>query len=260
MLLLNATPIAVTMFPDHTSQVWKIPPIMLTKESFVEWRFEDEGEFMHLVQLVTLLRATHGDAARIRLYMPYLPYARQDKTISNTTTFALWPFLVLLDQLKFEHISVFDPHSPLIQQIADKKSANYNTPIIVLSALTAITAAIDEVKPHIILFPDSGAAGRYGPLLSGLAKDRGINLYSARKVRQPETGAIIGTYVPTMPAGSTVLMVDDICDGGMTFIKIAEQIPFMNIHLYVSHGLFTKGLEPLRNAGIKFIFTKDGRA
>jgi len=31
-----------------------------------------------------------------------------------------------------------------------------------------------------------------------------------------------------------------------------------DVALYVSHGIFSKGLEPLREGGIKRIFTKDG--
>jgi ribose-phosphate pyrophosphokinase len=57
-------------------------------------------------------------------------------------------------------------------------------------------------------------------------------------------------------------MVDDICDGGMTFIKIAEalttQYNIKELSLYVSHGLFTKGTEVLRQAGIQRIFTLYG--
>ena len=59
----------------------------------------------------------------------------------------------------------------------------------------------------------------------------------------------------------TILIVDDLCDGGMTFIKSAErlyELEAKEVHLYVSHGIFSKGLKPLTDSGIKRIFTKDG--
>jgi ribose-phosphate pyrophosphokinase len=40
-------------------------------------------------------------------------------------------------------------------------------------------------------------------------------------------------------------MVDDICDGGRTFIELAKELRGMGaekVHLYVTHGFFTKGL------------------
>ena len=55
--------------------------------------------------------------------------------------------------------------------------------------------------------------------------------------------------------------MDDICDGGATFTLLGYALQAMGvteIHLYVSHGLFTKGTQVLREAGIKRIFTKVG--
>jgi ribose-phosphate pyrophosphokinase len=45
---------------------------------------------------------------------------------------------------------------------------------------------------------------------------------------------------------SAVLIVDDICDGGGTFIGIAKALPKdVKKYLYVTHGIFSKGLREL---------------
>jgi len=45
------------------------------------------------------------------------------------------------------------------------------------------------------------------------------------------------------------LIVDDICDGGGTFIGLGEAIkkinPSAKLELFVTHGFFTKGLDKL---------------
>jgi len=45
------------------------------------------------------------------------------------------------------------------------------------------------------------------------------------------------------------LVVDDLCDGGGTFIGLGEAIKEINpkarLSLYITHGFFTKGLESL---------------
>lgn len=44
------------------------------------------------------------------------------------------------------------------------------------------------------------------------------------------------------------LIVDDICDGGGTFIGLAEELKRKNagkIYLAVSHGIFSKGIDKL---------------
>lgn len=68
-----------TIFPDKTSQLWKIDPGPEKGHSFdVIWMFEDESEYARVLQLGALLSDT---TTRPRLYAPYLPYARQDKAV-----------------------------------------------------------------------------------------------------------------------------------------------------------------------------------
>jgi phosphoribosylpyrophosphate synthetase len=60
-----------------------------------------------------------------------------------------------------------------------------------------------------------------------------------------------------------VLIVDDICDGGKTFELLAKDLynaGAEEVNLFVTHGLFSKGLIPLKLAGIKRIFTNKGQA
>ena len=55
-------------------------------------------------------------------------------------------------------------------------------------------------------------------------------------------------------------IIDDICDGGRTFIALAEEIRKRNvgkINLIVSHGILSYGEEPLRAGGIDHIYTTD---
>jgi len=56
MIYLNGQPIEVTIFPDKTSQVWKIPEHFFSYKNEITWEFESESEFIHLAQLVALLK------------------------------------------------------------------------------------------------------------------------------------------------------------------------------------------------------------
>ncbi len=52
--------ITPTIFPDKTSQVWKLPKELLTfaardlEKLVIKWDFEHEAEMMHVCQLATL--------------------------------------------------------------------------------------------------------------------------------------------------------------------------------------------------------------
>ena len=256
MLKLNGHVVTPTMFPDKTSQVWKLPPELLEARFFsIAWDFESEAEFLHLAQLKFLLSNVPSG---VDLYISYLPYARQDKFAFapedlNQVTFALFPFLSLLESLDFASVTIVDPHN--------ENALRYGFPnAYVEFPEAALKAAISEVSANVVLFPDAGAKNRY----KNLSKFKGLPVVQlcATKARNQSTGEITDLVLPVIPKNSRVLIVDDICDGGATFIKlakaIAETYPVESLSLFISHGLFTKGTQVLRDAGIHRIFTKNG--
>ena len=77
-------------------------------------------------------------------------------------------------------------------------------------------------------------------------------LIYATKQRDTRTGALSNVEIHTggVDLGSrTILVVDDICDGGGTFLLLAEALRKAGIHndleLYVTHGIFSKGTDAL---------------
>ena len=83
MITLMGKEIKPTRFPDGTTQVWKLDEeLFKTKELTIDWRFEREDEFFVVAQLRMLLQLH-----KLHLHVPYFPFARQDKVVSNETTF-----------------------------------------------------------------------------------------------------------------------------------------------------------------------------
>lgn len=241
MIKLNGHVITPLIFSDQTSQVWKIPKSYFKKkENFIFWEFENEGEFMQVAQLKVLLDIDFF--AKVVLELPYLPYARQDKEITNESTFALYPFALLLNSLRFSEVRVVDPHNlRLSQHLINNLS--YSRP--------DVNAWLQSLRAKPV-YPDAGALQRY---------DADPKSLHCEKIREPLTGAITGLKVIGKVKHINYLIVDDLCDGGKTFIEVAKKLYKLGakeVHLLVSHGIFSKGLEPLREAGIKRIFTRKG--
>lgn len=245
MIFLNDKPLDITKFPDGCSQVWKIKDIDPTlvgniEEVYVKWEFEHEGEFMQLAQLKTLL-----DTCKIKSYLelPYLPYGRQDKYVMNMATFGLRTFAQLLNFLNFDKVFIDDPHSNIALELINNSKAHYPKYLV--------QAAMETSEADLICYPDKGARTKYE------------NIYSyphiyGEKVRDQETGNITNYQLIGDPKGKRVLIVDDICDGGATFIMLTQDLlkaGAKEVNLFVSHGLFTKGIQVLRDSGIKRIFT-----
>lgn len=248
MIKLNGNEVIPTIFPDKTSQIWQLPnyDTYFFKKENIEWIFESESEFIHLAQLVDLLSQNRKENhAGIHLYLPYLPYGRQDKMIKNDNTFALRTFIKLLNTLSLKSVTTFDPHSDICKEIKNLE---------IIMPVKEIYMTLGATNPDFIVYPDQGAMKRYSSLVK-------YDYNYVKKERDYLTGEITSIQYDFNSENKNVLLVDDICDGGKTFTTIAEDLKKKNVkevNLYVSHGIFSKGLNVLREAGIKRIFTKDG--
>jgi ribose-phosphate pyrophosphokinase len=113
-----------------------------------------------------------------------------------------------------------------------------------------------------VCYPDKGALEKHKLLYLDFPYMYG------EKVRDQQSGRIISYAVKQSnnyeaQIGDRILIVDDICDGGATFVLLAHkllELGIKEVNLFVTHGIFSKGLRPLYDAGIKRIFTQDGEA
>lgn len=257
-IYLNNEKITPTIFPDKTSQVWKLnSEDVYPYHNLIKWDFESEAELFHIAQLRALLNTLVPDATVI-LNVPYFPYARQDKEIDNESTFALRIICDYLKSMNFTKVITYDVHNPeLTKQLLPNL---YNeTPEYYITHIPNL------VNADLIVFPDKGAEKRYAHLT-------GLTCITMQKVRNQLTGDLsmsgftYGDEVSYKDQelslnGKTLLIVDDLADGGGTFILAAQELKKLGakeVNLFTSHGLYTKGLTPLREAGINRIFNKKG--
>jgi ribose-phosphate pyrophosphokinase len=239
MIHINGFALNVTRFPDKTSQVWRIQDGVLNafKDDVlrIHWEFEDEYELLHIFQLlyfVEKMKIKEPANQRVIWDVPYLPYARQDKDIVNTSCWALHFFAEMMGKCE---LHTFDVHNPaFFDQYPNIKLVN------TLPAQN-IEDIVEREGIDLILFPDKGAGARYSQLS---AKESIV----ADKTREESTGKITGIDVPDICPGKNILVCDDLCDGGRTFIEVAKAAERYSPHkmiLYVSHGIFSQGLEAL---------------
>jgi ribose-phosphate pyrophosphokinase len=229
-----------TKFPDGTSQIWKLEEYLnkSLQSYYILWQFENEAEVFQVCQLADLIYNTCKFFPIV--YAPYLPYGRQDKVISNESTFAKLTMQKVLKASGVPSIYTFDAHS----------SENEIMPIVSIPP----TNFLKSVYNHdMVVYPDKGAQVRYQHLLD-------VPSMAAAKKRNQLTGEIEGICLLSKRdlTDKKILIIDDICDGGGTFIGLMEELKKYNpaqVDLAVSHGIFSKRTDPLHNAGIKNIYT-----
>jgi ribose-phosphate pyrophosphokinase len=244
MITVNDQRITPTFFPDGTQQVWQLAPALMAASTWhICWSFAAEAELITLIQLSDL-----GTGRPMHLELPYLPYGRQDKAVSNEATFGLQSFIRVLRLCAFDSITVMDPHSQVVMDALPHCRAIYPQ--------AQITAAIQDTQATAIAYPDAGAVRKYTAIYQ-----TDCRIISGRKVRNQQTGVLTDTAIEGDPADHTVLIVDDICDGGRTFVALADALyagGAQAVHLFVTHGLFSKGIHVLTAARIGRIFTAQG--
>jgi ribose-phosphate pyrophosphokinase len=179
------------------------------------------------------------------LVIPYLPYSRQDRVCADGQAFSLEVMAQLLAIHPKKNVVTWDVHSNVAKQLIPNL-INIEAPEIIATCAPLVDLLNDESA--VLICPDNGAIERCNQLNDSLAT--ALPIAYCTKIRDPNTGHISSTYVE-LPSnmqnlnGKTAIISDDICDGGMTFIGIAKALRALgceHIVLYVTHGIFSKGL------------------
>mgnify|MGYP000896195124 FL=1 len=176
--------------------------------------------------------AVHRAGGTPYAVIPYFPAARQDRTHVGESLSAK-VYASFVNSMNLESVTVFDAHSPVILALLDRV-------IHVESTRYAHTALHDLGRIKGVIIPDAGAAKRSEAVAALL----NVPTYQALKHRDPSTGQLSGFQVPALPEpepGERYAIVDDIIDGGGTFMGLAQASGLRkdNLALYASHGIFS---------------------
>ena len=185
------------------------------------------------------------DPSKIHAVIPYIPYARQDRMCDSGESFSLKVFSSLVNSLGLGKVTMVDAHSDVAPALIEN-SVNLSNSIYVKQALEDI----GDPGGVLIVSPDSGANKKVHKLVKDLGT--GNTVIACDKVRDPTTGKLSGFRVFADDlGGKSCLIVDDICDGGRTFIGVAQELRRKNagkLYLFVTHGIFSAGHIELRMA------------
>lgn len=182
------------------------------------------------------------------LILPFLPGARMDRGVPEGTLIYA-EFIATM--VRPDQLITIDPHSPQwvyrYNSFADRPATVFPVERVIRNVLQ--DPAQDTVQNNTyqgIIAPDKGAHDR----AAAAAKVMGnLPVYTAGKTRDFETGKLTGFHMEDeLPDEGRFLIVDDICDGGGTFIGLAEAtgLAWDRLDLWVTHGIFSKGLSTLR--------------
>lgn len=222
-------------------------PLQTTKEVTITHRINSFNDMGLLLIAVDALRRSGVNI--INLIIPYFPAARQDRVMVAGESLSVKVYADLINSLQLNQVTIFDAHSEVSIALLDNCNAVNNHAFI-----HKVITQVGKVK---LISPDGGALKKIYKVAAALD---GMDVVEGSKSRDVKTGQLSGFKVYTDDLGGTdCLVVDDICDGGGTFMGLATELKKKNagrLYLAVSHGIFSKGLAAL-SQHFDTIFTTD---
>lgn len=213
-----------------------------------------------LLELLVVTDALKRLGCRLSVCIPYFCGARQDRISGYGESLTVKVYADIINAQGYTRVSILDPHSDVTPALINNCS--------VLPVSHILKKIVTEGNYNVVLIPDAGAAKK---TLNYYFPDSNFNqkltFVQCLKKRDTVTGKLSGfKVVDPIPEYAKCLIVDDICDGGGTFLGLAEEAingpsgTVDKLSLYVTHGIFSKGVESLlypAKYGFNEIYTTD---
>ena len=253
--------IPLSLYPDNSpvlnmgsGGLVQIPQLMTSR--FIEGLLVNYTTYMDFVSAMDFAFTMNQHRYGLKtLYLPYLPGARQDKPrdlVSEKENTG--DVLMTLDftarmirNAGFNEVVVLDIHSEKAVSILKNQG-------LLVREVNPIPD-LDYSKYDGVISPDAGAVDR----AVAVAQQNNLPVFFGQKHRDPQTNKLSGFSVSKLPTHAHYLVIDDICDGGGTFIGLAEEIAKerAKADLFVTHGLFTHGAAERLKRVYNEVFTTD---
>jgi ribose-phosphate pyrophosphokinase len=159
---------------------------------------------------------------------------RSDRRFYENESFDLKIIARFINSMGFDKIKVLHPHSSITLALIDNSEQ--------ISHLSFVEKAYNEIGSPVLVSPDAGAYKGTHEIAEKLNAD----LIPSNKVRVDGEPVIL---IQGNVLNRECLIVDDLADGGRTFINLAEALKNQGaskVFLYVTHGQFNYGFDELK--------------
>lgn len=179
-----------------------------------------------------------GNTVKKFCYLPYIPYARQDRVMVPGEPLSAAVFGKIINLCGFDRVMVDDPHSDVAPSHIN------NVGVFEQQEMALQILGPGFFDDAVIVAPDAGAIKKVTKLAQ---KVNHPVIGVGNKHRNLITNEITATsYSGPDVSGKRVIMVDDCADGGRTFIELGRVLKGLGaseVILYVTHALFSYGAD-----------------
>jgi ribose-phosphate pyrophosphokinase len=240
---LTRDSVRIITFPDGQPHIAGFEVPMNTDESVsLVWRIRNPKELFELLAVANALDSMY--VRKFQLTILYLMGARSDRHMQHGDSCDLRVVADIVNLCKFERVRLFDVHSDVALQLIDHASNIHNWLL-----LKQYTRYEHNTHNSVLILPDAGSVKRADEYMKNCHVI--TDTVTCTKVRDLATGSIrLRVLEAARCKDRDCVIIDDLCDGGATFVSIAEQLEESNnkpysLTLIVSHGIFSRGFSTL---------------
>lgn len=242
-------PVKQVRFSDGASNLQLLVPTGFIPKSYMSITVDPTTPCDEVLWEVLLARSAvknYLPGVETLLTLKYLPNARADRAFEAGNIVPLHVFMQAIYPL-FDTIFLTDPHSDYVKTLFGDK-------LNIKEQYSCFLDTMQDIQSgDVIVSPDKGSLAKCEKLQQKLSyKYKAVRVVVASKKRDTATGKIIETTLPEDcdVVGKRCIIVDDILDGGGTFIPLAfalREAGAASVELYVTHGIFAGGLDIFKN-------------
>jgi len=242
----------INLFPAGELGVYikgDLPVVPYNLTIYYEWgKYTNNGLIVVAQLLDAVSRYYNYVPFSKELVLKYVPYSRQDRVCNPGESHSLKVFTSIINDMDFDKVITWDNHSDIATALINncthipqeeffkdyelQKNHNFND------------------GSTVLVSPDMGASKKTSELAKQLDASYFIQCDKKRNIKTGKIESIEAlNYQYLHGDKSEFFVVDDLCDGGGTFLGLAKAIRETNpkavLYLYVTHGFFTQGLTSL---------------
>lgn len=232
----------LSSFPDGQQQIKVLSGVAIGDQATIKCRLNN---FKDLEVLICTVKSLNGIGIdKISLYVPYFLGSRSDRQFEfGSNNYLKDVICPIINSLSFRSVQVLRPHSDVLEALLTNFCKADISGLLINKLISDHSLAYSNVK---IISPDAGTYKWINAVVRDL--DFSPEIIQAYKERNQSTGEIINTKFIGQVEGKDCFIIDDIIDGGRSFVEIAKHLKLggaKSIWLVIHHGIFSAGFDVL---------------
>ena len=196
----------------------------------------------------------HPSRVTTVLYLPYIPYSSQGSVLNQGKALPIKVFCEMINSLNFDKVVVFDPYDNMALALINNVSVIRQSH----SFQNNHWLTGDLLESHLLVAPKDGSQ-RIKTLCRDLSIDKFVQGCGV------ENGSVSDDvfWIRDTLGGKDLLIVDNVFDDGDDILGLATTLKHRgasSVKLWVSHGIFSKGLQDVFDNGIDHVYTTNSIA